>query len=173
MLNWTAMTSVFPHNLTWLNQQTGWPVQGHNRFWSPNTNYAKQNGGPWEFIVEEKYALPIDADFWDWLLRESAEWGLVVYEQDWLDTEYDNLRALTTNVTLARQWLMQMGRAAEKNGLSIQYCMSHVRHILQSVEIPAVTQARASGDYSENASDQWNLGTSSILAYAVGIGPCK
>lgn len=42
---------------------------------------------------------------------------------------------------------MQMGRAAETNGQTIQYCMSHVRHILQAVEIPAVTNARASGDY--------------------------
>ncbi len=35
------------------------------------------------------------------------------------------------NVTLARQWLMQMGEAATLNGNTIQYCMSHVRHILQ------------------------------------------
>ena len=28
-------------------------------------------------------------------------------------------------------WLMQMGRGAERNGMTIQYCMSHVRHILQ------------------------------------------
>jgi hypothetical protein len=35
-----------------------------------------------------------------------------------------------------------MNSAAETNGLSIQYCMSHSRHMLQSVELPAVTQAR-------------------------------
>ena len=42
-------------------------------------------------------------------------------------------------------WYIQMGTAAAKNDLTIQYCMSHCRHIMQSVEIPAVTNARASG----------------------------
>jgi copper chaperone CopZ len=40
-----------------------------------------------------------------------------------------------------------MGHGAAAEGMTIQYCMSHVRHILQSVEVPAVTNARASGDY--------------------------
>ena len=51
-------------------------------------------------------------------------------------------------------------------------CMSHVRHILQSVEMPAVTNARASGDYHPG-NGQWYTGTSSILAHAVGIAPSK
>ena len=42
---------------------------------------------------------------------------------------------------------MQMGEGARKNGLTIQYCMPYMRHLLQSVEIPVVTQARASDDY--------------------------
>ena len=50
--------------------------------------------------------------------------------------------------------------------------MSHVRHVLQSVELPAITNARASDDYHPG-NDQWNIGTSSILAYAVGIAPSK
>ena len=87
--------------------------------------------------------------------------------------------------------LRQMGTAAARNGLTIQYCMSYVRHILQvqaltnssirslpepppqSLELPAVTQARASGDYHEADTDQWNVGTSSMLARAVGIAPSK
>ena len=42
---------------------------------------------------------------------------------------------------------MQMGEGARKAGLTIQYCMPYARHLLQSVEIPVVTQARASDDY--------------------------
>lgn len=172
-MNWTAMPIVFPHNLTWFWEQTGWRVQGHNRFWSPDTNYAQANGGPFPFIIEDKVAVPESQDFWDWLMRESAKWGLVVYEQDWLDDEYDWSWNMGASATLARTWLIQMGRAAAKNDITIQYCMSHVRHILQSVEIPAVSQARASGDYSGQRTDQWNVGTSGILAHAVGIAPSK
>lgn len=66
-----------------------------------------------------------------------------------------------------------MGTAAEREGLNVQYCMSWPRHIMQSVEIPAVTQARASDDYMANISDQWNVGTTSIFAHALGIAPSK
>ncbi len=65
-------------------------MQGHNRFWSAYTPYAKQNGGKWNFVVQPKepprereIALPDDQEFWMWLLDSSAEWGLINYEQDW------------------------------------------------------------------------------------------
>lgn len=44
------------------------------------------------------------------------------------------------DVTLARTWLLQMGAGAEKAGITIQYCMPFIRHLLHSVEVPAVTQ---------------------------------
>ena len=66
-----------------------------------------------------------------------------------------------------------MGSAAAKNDITIQYCMSHVRHILQSVEIPAVTNARASGDYHPGNAQWQPLGTTGIFAWAVAIAPTK
>ena len=76
----------------------------------------------------------------DDLLYNSTKWGLFMYEQDWLDTEYDNVLHLNTNASAGRTWLMQMGTGAARNDLTIQYCMSHCRHIMQSVEIPQVTK---------------------------------
>lgn len=75
-----------------------------------------------------------------------------MYEQDWLNTEYDSMMHLNTNASAGRTWLMQMGTAAARNDLTIQYCMSWPRHIMQSVEIPAVTNARASYDYHPDSS---------------------
>ena len=107
-------------------------------------------------------------------MKSSREWGLTTYEQDWLDDEFDRFLPLTTSATLGRTWLLQMGTAAANNGISIQYCMSHCRHMLASVEIPAVTQARASGDYSQSRTDQWSqLGTTSMFAFALGVAPSK
>ena len=58
--------------------------------------------------------------------------------------------------------------------------MAYPRHVMQSVEIPAVTQVRASCDYHPGNTAgcsypycQWNIGTSSLLAHAVGIAPSK
>ena len=60
--------------------------------------------------------------------------------------------------------------------MTIQLCMSHVRHILQSVEMPAATNCRASGDYihpGPGGGHQWDIGVTSILAHAVGLAPSK
>ena len=42
MKNWTAMPSIFPHGMEHLAIQTGWPIVAHNRYWSGDTDYAKQ-----------------------------------------------------------------------------------------------------------------------------------
>ncbi len=71
--------------------------QGHNRFWSGYTPYAKQNGGDYNFLIDNQdnimghLALPVDQSFWDFLMTSSKQWGLSVYEQDWLD---DTVRQL-------------------------------------------------------------------------------
>ena len=95
---------------------------GHNRYWDTDTVYAKQNGGDYDFVIERKednpefndYAWPAEQRFWDDLLYNSTKWGLFMYEQDWLDTEYDNMLHLNTNATAGRTWLMQMGAAASQ-----------------------------------------------------------
>ena len=54
--------------------------------------------------------------------------------------EFDYIAAMYSDVTLGHTWLTQMGRAAEKYGVTIQYCMSPSRAALQSLSIPVVTQ---------------------------------
>ena len=180
--NWTAMPSVFPNKMEGIYESTQWLVQGHNRFWDATTNYAKQNGGNYEFLVDERpqipgdkkrYALPIEQDFWNDLMRDAHIWGLTTYEQDWLDTELVNFPPLTQSATLGTLWLKQMAAGADKVGISIQYCMSFARHLLASIELPAVTTTRASEDYHPG-NDQWEpLGTTAMFAYAIGLAPSK
>lgn len=171
--NWTAMPSIFPNGIDSVVQKTGWPVVAHNRYWSADTDYAKQNGGQYNFIIEGDYALPNDSSFWQFLLSSAQrEWDLWVYEQDWLYTVYNDLPALQQDLFLGRDWLLQMGKAAEELGITIQYCMPWTRHILQSVEIPAVTQVRASDDY-QPGNYQWAIGDTTILAHSVGLAAFK
>ncbi|XP_050411208.2 uncharacterized protein LOC126825587 [Patella vulgata] len=65
-----------------------------------------------------------------------------------------------------------MGRAAQNNGLTIQYCMAESRDVLTSLQIPVVTQARVSEDYHPG-NDNWRLGVTSIFADSLGIAPFK
>eukprot|EP00041_Stephanoeca_diplocostata_P022195 m.526845 g.526845 ORF g.526845 m.526845 type:complete len:426 (-) comp22006_c0_seq4:232-1509(-) len=69
---------------------------------------------------------------------------------------------------------------ARKVNAGIQYCMSYPKHVLQSVEIPAVTQFRAGDDYGPGQSTNchfpycvYYIGTTSIVAWALDLAPAK
>eukprot|EP01061_Rhynchopus_euleeides_P007092 TRINITY_DN1606_c0_g1_i4.p1 TRINITY_DN1606_c0_g1~~TRINITY_DN1606_c0_g1_i4.p1 ORF type:complete len:755 (+),score=302.52 TRINITY_DN1606_c0_g1_i4:45-2309(+) len=183
VLNWTAAPGIFytdggDADLVRLHKELGWPSIAHNRYWAPETPYAKQNGGQYEFSpsIEGMYVVPLEQRFWDDLMANASKWGMATYEQDWLYNEFQTTPILHESATQGRTWLMQMGQGAEKTGATIQYCMPYPRHVMQSLEVRQVTQVRASDDYfpEDNVgSPNWNLGGSSILAHAVGLAPFK
>ncbi len=94
--------------------------------------------------MEDKIALPIDPTFWDYLMSSSQlDWGLMVYEQDWLDNQFSRTKALLvsslyvlgfrvqgygcyvfgyvqTDLGLGEMWLKQMGESAMRYGITIQ-----------------------------------------------------
>jgi hypothetical protein len=83
------------------------PFYMHNRMWAAENVYAKQNGGRYDFDVEtsNNLAIPLSQSFWDDLLfNATSEWGLVVYEQDWM-CEYfaKGFRGLYTAYTPSRR----------------------------------------------------------------------
>jgi hypothetical protein len=197
---WDATNSTFPDGLKTFANKTQWKFQMHNRFWADDNVYAKQNGGKYDFMIDDstKYAMPLEQDLWDDLIANKTEGGipLSVYEQDWLYNEWQGVGGARESPTLARQWLMQMGKGAAKQNTTVQYCMALTRHVLQTVEIPAVTTIRASDDYGpgqtggypvQEAPGQpitmkgtcsfpycvYYVGTSSIIAHALDLRPSK
>ena len=48
-----------------------------------------------------------------------------------LYNEFEWMNVTLSNATIARTWLLQMGNAAARNGVAIQYCMPFPRHALQ------------------------------------------
>ena len=51
--------------------------------------------------------------------------------------------------------------------------MPYPRHLLQTFEIPSVTQSRFSADYQNALVSQWDIGYQAIFAEALGIAPFK
>ncbi|XP_046547851.1 uncharacterized protein LOC124257766 [Haliotis rubra] len=172
VVTWTAEPTVFPNGMVWLYNKTELPVFGYNTFWSSNTTYARANGGKYDFLIDVPKALPLEEMFWTDLLAGGRIWGLFAYEQDFLSEEFEQIKEFLTDIDLGRQWLTQMGNGAAKNGLTIQYCMSYPRHMLQSLEIPVVTQARVSHD-NRPGTDNWKIGVTSLFAWAIGVAPFK
>jgi hypothetical protein len=173
---WTARPDIFPDGLQVVYRRLeNISLAAHNRYWAYDTVY-KQN---YSFALDEKNkkALPIGNDsFWIDLFTQAHDWGLVLYEQDWLDRQTTDFLPTRTNIYLGHQWLISMGEAADKIGINIQYCLSLPRHILTALQIPRVTHARISPDYAghlEGKAQQWAIGISSMFADAIGLAPFK
>lgn len=178
--DWSAMPDIFPNGLEYFYNKTNWLVQAHNRYWSNENIYSTTNDGDYYFINDREKggAAPVEKQFWDYLLAEpSSKWGLVVYEQDWLFNEfYEYVGQMLESVHLGREWLLTMGAGAKTNNVNIQYCMPYIRHLLQSLEVEQVTQARASDDYvipPYVGVDNWRIGGQSMLIDALGLAPSK
>lgn len=95
--------------------------------------------------------------------RSDIAFGCIL--KDWLNYQFDGMDATVSDVTLGRKWLLQMGKGARKNGLTIQYCMSPPRHMLQSLEIPVVSQV-----FCIMCLVEWDAdGTGSTFVETVGL----
>ena len=167
------------------HEQTGrLPVVSHNRFWAAGAART-YSGYPWAVDNQTEQeggldacAMPLSTAFWrDLFSNASRTWGLHTYLQDYIDVEWLCTRQARGTVHGARTWLRQMGSGAAAAGVSIQYCGAFLQHLLQSVEIEAVRQIRVSEDYEPTRgglrSNQWSIGTSSMLAEAVGLASFK
>ena len=63
---------------------------------------AKQNGGKYNFIIENKMALPIDENLFYDLMADARSWGTIQFNQDWLGQMWNNIDILKTDVTVGK-----------------------------------------------------------------------
>ena len=194
---WEPTPQTFPRGLAWLHEKTGFKWQLHNRYWSSDCDYATQNNGSFEFFIpgsncsdasgnlnvknwQDKgctkpgqFSLPTSASLFEDIMRNASGWGMVTYEQDWLDFESDEVVAKNMDGGAGGDWMAALGQGAAAANVGVQLCMSHTRHVLAAARQRHITQTRASNDYKEMGSDQWDIGRSSLFADALGMAPSK
>ena len=68
---------------------------------------------------------------------------MLLYLQDYIDAEWLCTHQTRATVDGAANWLLQMGEGAAAAGVSVQYCGAKLQHLLQSVAIESVRQARS------------------------------
>jgi len=169
--NWTADPAIFPSGMAAINRALGgMPMVMHNRQWSPISDYVRHLNFTW--WAGPQWAVPTDPTaFFRYFFTQQQGWGLTMYEQDWMCTEYDGVGALQTNLSLADEWLAGMAAGAAAANLSVQYCMPYAHDILSGAAHAAVTNARATDDYVEEG--QWAIGGTALFYWALGILPFK
>ena len=60
--------------------------------------------------------------------------------KDWLNSQVNNFAPLHSSLELGRRWLGEMGAAASRAAMTIQYCMAQPRHLLASLQVLTVSQ---------------------------------
>lgn len=168
----TLLKTRFPHGMKYLSEKLGLPFKCHLGKWATTTPYA-QPSRRLDFLQAEDGVIPHGPAVWQYLFSKNKEWGLACIKQDHI-SEQVQMVAVHSNVTLATDWLAGQGDAAEKNGLTIQYCMTFPSVTLNSVTVAAATHQRLGADYlPEGAERNWNIGAQSLLVFSVGLLPFK
>lgn len=155
-----------------LSKITNTVFVAHNRWFSDKTIYKNQ----FKFYDENKKSICFEPEFWDMIMSNCKKWNINTYKQDWMNNQVKACKILRDNPDSANLWLMNMGNAAKKHGIKIQYCMSNPGMFLTSLKLDAVSFARTNGDYNPRwprCYDYRFFVQTNILAYPLRLWPFK
>jgi hypothetical protein len=162
LLKYEAHPSVFPGGLAAFQKKVGLPLITHNRWIDPESPYHKR--------YEISGLAAVDPKFWKEIMGYTSAANVVTYEQDWLNVIYKYSPALGTTLTAGDAFTDGMARAAQKKGMSLQFCMALPRHFLQGARYGNLTTIRTSDDRFTRS--KWDAFLyASRLASALGIWP--
>ncbi len=176
--DWHASNAsrLFPNGLPAFAERLGLPLQLYTPFFADDyqTPYNMTESTSFRGT---KLVVPADSynffsDLFD-LGNEQTGHRMKAYEVDFLDSNFQGSASMFESVHAADQWYGGMAQAALDRGIAIQYCLCSVTDMLQALTLPAVVQARASGDYVNKEANPLALGGSSLLMGAVHIAPSK
>lgn len=161
-LEYSASPVLFPRDLGAFYKDLGMPFAVHGRWIDPLGPYP------------EKYKLsgvaPIDPRWWNDRMAYLKANGVITYEQDWLNEIYNHTPEMARDLSIGSAFADGMAQAAQKYGLTLQYCMPTPRFFLQGSRYPNLTTIRPSADRFER--NKWNhFLYTSLLADAVNVRP--
>lgn len=162
LTKYEAHPFVFPDGLDGFQKKVHLPLATHNRWIDVNSPYRA------------KYDVPglqsTDPAYWDEIIGYIARSGVKMYEQDWLNYTWEYSPKFQTEPFTATRFLDAMAGACAKYGLSMQYCMTLPRYLMQGAKYPNLTNVRVSDDRFERRNWEASFYTSR-LASSLGEWP--
>jgi hypothetical protein len=136
-----ASNELFPAGLAAFQARLGLPLITHNRWIDANS--------PYRIEYQLSGNVTVDPGLWAEWMRYARASGVRTYEQDWLSGPATPQHDLASG----ERFMDLMADAADREGISLQYCMPLPRHFLQGTHYSNLLTIRTSGDRFDN--DQW------------------
>jgi len=178
VVNWTASPAarLFPNGLPAFADKLNIPLQLYTPFWDDSfpTPYNMTESTVFQHtkLVTPDDSYAFFSDLFD-NGQDQTNGRFSTYEIDFLDSNFAGSADMFATVDSADKWYHGMADAALERGISIQYCLPSATDMLQSLSLPAVVQARASGDYVNTQANAFEIGGSALFMGAVRIAPSK
>ncbi len=173
LVDWAPRADILPDGLAPLRDGVDRrPLVTHCRHLSKQSRLADR----FDCWVDDEYAHPQGADYYEHLLDRAVEWGVETFEHDWLVECFLGVRGLRAGPGRARAWQEGIDRAAAERGLTLQWCMATPADFCQTATLGRVTSIRTSGDhgYLVGPGFLWAwFCYSNALARALGLAPFK
>jgi hypothetical protein len=158
IFQYDAAPTLFGSNLSNFAQRVGVPLVTHARWIDPSSPYRQQYAISGNVIIDPQY--------WAMVAQYLKSSGVILYEQDWLNSQAQTAFILSD----PDAFLGGMAGAMAQQGLDMQYCMPTARHFLQSSKYSNLTNMRVSDDRFNQP--KWtNFLYGSRLASALGVWP--
>eukprot|EP00039_Didymoeca_costata_P008485 m.112767 g.112767 ORF g.112767 m.112767 type:complete len:859 (-) comp14102_c0_seq2:80-2656(-) len=164
---WWPMPTEIPDGMTnWLNS----PTSLYNPMYSATNVYI--NNPDYEWLIDEtkNNTIPLGQKFYDDIFANGSKAQMAMFEQDFLCTTNTGTSLTKSDINHGKTWLVNMGKAADKANISLQFCMMNAVHTMASTWVPAVSNGRSTRDNTRRSRDLvLVLGLDALLHYAMGI----
>lgn len=172
LVEWKPLPELFPDGLKAFQKALGLPLIAHNRWFAKSNAYRDR----YDFVESATMAFPTSGEVFQEFMDDASSWGVVTYEQDWLQNQWNGVPWLRQRAERAEQWMSWMSDAAMVHNMTMQICMPGPAHLLDAVDRHAVTTVRTSVDHmTEYAKEAFwpAFHIVNMIAASLGLLPFK
>lgn len=144
---------LFPHGLKWLHEKLSAPLEAYVAWIAPGGPYRKKyplfetpkgnilgwpSGSMGDIFYSEEY--------WRDTANRLADWGAILLQQDYMSS-YEGDPVMMADLNRMNTYYKNEAKALEAKGITMQYCMTLPRNVMESTENPIVISLQASRDH--------------------------
>jgi hypothetical protein len=182
---------LLPHGLRWLHEKLGAPLEAYTS-WIASEGPYRQKYPYFETPKADILGYPAGSmgdvfyteKYWEDTADKLASWGATQLQQDYLSA-YDGNPVMMASLTRMNAYLKNQAKSLSRRGMTMQYCMTLPRNILESTENPIVVSLQGGSDHHVHTAEpnpthtdedpyMWKQMTfGSALYSAVGLWPSR